>query len=326
MTLRMLPRLLEMHQTESYNNAYPFLIDIQAQTLAAFAANQRTAANIIGYWCDRILGYRPEPTYTVAVDFLRQNVAAERRARPGHRRHRQRPSGAYRHLEPQRSFQALHDCPTAHGGRPDPVQSRIPASLRSTAMTHINRRDFLKGCSVAALASGASGRAFAYFAAPGVVPATATNDTLVIVFLRGAMDGLSLLPPGAASPYRADYEAARHANHAHSDLGHRRRAVAEWHELGPASARDRPAHPVQPESPRLHRRRRPDPAEPGHAQPFRCAGQSRVRIRRRHRHQHRLADPASGQRRPARARSPCRRRRWATSRPAACSAAPMRSR
>ena len=72
----MLPRLLEMHQTESYNNAYPFLIDIQAQTLAALAANQRTAANVIGYWCDRILGYRPEPTYSVAVDFLRQNVAA----------------------------------------------------------------------------------------------------------------------------------------------------------------------------------------------------------------------------------------------------------
>ncbi|SFN30693.1 DUF1501 domain-containing protein [Dokdonella immobilis] len=76
-------------------------------------------------------------------------------------------------------------------------------------MTRINRRDFLKGCSVAALASGASGRAFAYFSAPGLVPTTATNDTLVIVFLRGAMDGLSLLPPGAASPYRADYEAAR---------------------------------------------------------------------------------------------------------------------
>jgi uncharacterized protein (DUF1800 family) len=76
MTLRMLPRLLEMHQTESYNNAYAFLIDIQSQTLSAFSAGQRTSANIIGYWCDRILGYRPEPTCTVAVDFLRQNVAA----------------------------------------------------------------------------------------------------------------------------------------------------------------------------------------------------------------------------------------------------------
>lgn len=76
MTLRMLPRLLEMHQIESYNNAHPFLIDVQAQTLATFVANQRTSANLIGYWCDRILGYRPEPIYTVAVDFLRQNVAA----------------------------------------------------------------------------------------------------------------------------------------------------------------------------------------------------------------------------------------------------------
>lgn len=76
MTLKMLPRLLEMHQTESYNNAYAFLIDVQAQTLGAFATSQRTAANIIGYWCDRILGYRPEPVHTVAVDFLRQNVAA----------------------------------------------------------------------------------------------------------------------------------------------------------------------------------------------------------------------------------------------------------
>ena len=76
MTLRMLPRLLEMHQIESYNNAHPFLIDIHGQTLGAFAASQRTAANIIGYWCDRILGYRPEPTHGVAVDFLRQNAAA----------------------------------------------------------------------------------------------------------------------------------------------------------------------------------------------------------------------------------------------------------
>ncbi|MEO7014857.1 MAG: DUF1800 domain-containing protein [Dokdonella sp.] len=76
MTLKMLPRLLEMHQTESYNNAYAFLIDVQSQTLGAFAANLRTSANIIGYWCDRILGYRPEPIYTVALDFLRQNVAA----------------------------------------------------------------------------------------------------------------------------------------------------------------------------------------------------------------------------------------------------------
>jgi len=76
-------------------------------------------------------------------------------------------------------------------------------------MTTINRRDFLKGCSVAALAGSASGQALAYFSPPDVLPAVATQDTLVIVFLRGAMDGLSLLPPAAASPFRAAYEAAR---------------------------------------------------------------------------------------------------------------------
>jgi len=77
MTMRLLPRLLEMHQTESYNNAYPFLIDVQGQTLAALAdPATRTASNIVGYWCDRILGFRPEPTHTVALDFLRQEAAA----------------------------------------------------------------------------------------------------------------------------------------------------------------------------------------------------------------------------------------------------------
>jgi len=72
-------------------------------------------------------------------------------------------------------------------------------------MTRINRRDFLKGCCVTASALGANSRAMAYFAPP-IEPAAATGDTLVVVFLRGAMDGLSLLPPGAGSPYRTDYE------------------------------------------------------------------------------------------------------------------------
>lgn len=76
-------------------------------------------------------------------------------------------------------------------------------------MTHIDRRDFLKGCTVATLAAGASSHAHAWFAPPDHAPTAATNDTLVVVFLRGAMDGLSLLPPGAGSPYRTDYEAAR---------------------------------------------------------------------------------------------------------------------
>ena len=66
-------------------------------------------------------------------------------------------------------------------------------------MTHLHRRQFLKSCCVAAVAGGVGSRARAYFAPPPIIPTTATDDTLVIVFLRGAMDGLSLLPPGAQS-------------------------------------------------------------------------------------------------------------------------------
>lgn len=77
MTMKLLPRLVEMHANQGYDNTQPFLADIQGQTLAAFPTDtDRTAANIIGYWCDRILGYRPEPTHTVAVDFFRQDAAA----------------------------------------------------------------------------------------------------------------------------------------------------------------------------------------------------------------------------------------------------------
>jgi hypothetical protein len=77
LTMKLLPRLLEMHQVESYDNARPFIVDVQGQTLAFFTnAADRTAANIVGYWCDRLLGQRPEPTYGIAVDFLRQEAAA----------------------------------------------------------------------------------------------------------------------------------------------------------------------------------------------------------------------------------------------------------
>lgn len=77
-------------------------------------------------------------------------------------------------------------------------------------MISLNRRDFLKGCCVTAGALGAGSRAQAYFLPQvPIEPAAATSDTLVVIFLRGAMDGLSLLPPGAGSPYRADYEVNR---------------------------------------------------------------------------------------------------------------------
>jgi uncharacterized protein (DUF1800 family) len=76
MTLKLLPRLLEMHQTNGSVGS-PFIADVQAQTLATFPnAADRTAAKIIGYWCDRILGFRPTQTYAVALDFFRQEAAA----------------------------------------------------------------------------------------------------------------------------------------------------------------------------------------------------------------------------------------------------------
>jgi uncharacterized protein (DUF1800 family) len=78
MTMKLLPRLLEMHQVTGYDNTQPFIADVQTTTLVTFPnAADRTASNMIGYWCDRILGFRPEPTHTIAVDFLRQNAGAD---------------------------------------------------------------------------------------------------------------------------------------------------------------------------------------------------------------------------------------------------------
>lgn len=75
MTWKMLVRLTEIHQQVGHDGARPFVIDILGTTNATFpVAANRTAANIVGYWCDVILGFRPEPTYTKALDFLRQNA------------------------------------------------------------------------------------------------------------------------------------------------------------------------------------------------------------------------------------------------------------
>jgi uncharacterized protein (DUF1800 family) len=76
MTLRLLPRLLEMHQANG-DVASPFLADVQAQTLAAFPnAADRTPTNIIGYWFTRILGCQPPQTWTTVLDFFRQEAPA----------------------------------------------------------------------------------------------------------------------------------------------------------------------------------------------------------------------------------------------------------
>jgi uncharacterized protein (DUF1501 family) len=68
----------------------------------------------------------------------------------------------------------------------------------------IDRRTFLKGCCAASLAAGV-GKSYGVFAAGN----SATQDTLVFVFLRGAMDALSLVSPGSSNANRAAYEANR---------------------------------------------------------------------------------------------------------------------
>ena len=66
-----------------------------------------------------------------------------------------------------------------------------------------NRRQFLCGCSAAVAALAGSRFNSLAFGMPG-----AQTDTLIVVFLRGGMDGLSLLPPISGSD-RGHYEAAR---------------------------------------------------------------------------------------------------------------------
>jgi uncharacterized protein (DUF1800 family) len=76
MTLRMLAYLLESTVDRTVDNS-AFIADVQAQTLSAIpVAANRTAANIAGLWCDRLLGMRPANVYGAAVDFMRQNAAA----------------------------------------------------------------------------------------------------------------------------------------------------------------------------------------------------------------------------------------------------------
>ncbi|MEL7058485.1 MAG: twin-arginine translocation signal domain-containing protein, partial [Acidobacteriota bacterium] len=69
---------------------------------------------------------------------------------------------------------------------------------------NLSRRGFLAGCSAAI--AGMAGSRFNTLAFAG--DAGGNDDVLIIVFLRGGMDGLSLVPPiGGAD--RGHYEAAR---------------------------------------------------------------------------------------------------------------------
>lgn len=71
---------------------------------------------------------------------------------------------------------------------------------------HLDRRGFLKGCCAASLIGG-SARSYVLFDANE--SKSATSDTLVFVFLRGAMDALSLVSPGSSNADRGAYESNR---------------------------------------------------------------------------------------------------------------------
>jgi uncharacterized protein (DUF1501 family) len=73
-------------------------------------------------------------------------------------------------------------------------------------MTHITRRQFLQGCSLAIAAMAGARLTRVGFAAPG--EQGADTDTLVFIFLRGGWDALNVLPPLDGDDRRY-YEEAR---------------------------------------------------------------------------------------------------------------------
>ena len=58
-------------------------------------------------------------------------------------------------------------------------------------MNRLDRRDFLKTCATGALTAGLVPGARLAFAEPGAN----TYDTIIVVYLRGGCDGLSMIPP-----------------------------------------------------------------------------------------------------------------------------------
>lgn len=75
MTLKLLAWLPEMRVNNDSSSA--FVSDIVEKTKNAFpTASTRTAAAMVGWWADQLLGYRPEPTVGLVTTFLQQNAAA----------------------------------------------------------------------------------------------------------------------------------------------------------------------------------------------------------------------------------------------------------
>ncbi len=72
-------------------------------------------------------------------------------------------------------------------------------------MPTLNRRDFLKSCCAGAAIAGIGPSAMRLAFAEGNATA---SDTLIVVFMRGGCDGLSLVPP-TGGPDRVHYENAR---------------------------------------------------------------------------------------------------------------------
>src|SRR3546814_12781109 len=80
----------------------------------------------------------------------------------------------------------------------------MPSSIQDRLL--LDRREFLKGCCATAAVGAVAGPSL-LFSDPAHAAAN-PYDTIVHVFLRGGIDGLTLVPPVSGND-RAFYEAAR---------------------------------------------------------------------------------------------------------------------
>ena len=155
----------------------------------------------------------------------------------------------------------------------------------------LNRREFLKGCCATA-AVGAAGPAL--FFSGDANAAVNPYDTVVLIFLRGGMDGLNLVVPTSGND-RVHYEQARPSLNiaATGTFG------ALPLTLGDGAATPFGLHPsatglrdiwTEGKLAIVHS----CACRHGHAQPLRCAAVSRSRYARATRRRHRLADPRVG--------------------------------
>ena len=175
-------------------------------------------------------------------------------------------------------------------------------------MCRPSRRGFMMGCSAAIANLAAARFTNLLFADPMIV---GDDDILIVLFLRGGMDGLSyVLPTGGVD--RGYYEAARVAARVNASGTNAALAVghAHRHAARPSSGGDGPPQPLPGRPRRLHPGLGPRRLQP---QPFRQPGTDRARHARRRRHQRRLADAALPR------RPDCRRPRRS------CSASPISS-